>query len=399
MRAIPSSLRLLNQRRVLEQLLAVRSASRAELAARLDMSRPTAGKIIDELLEARVVEENPRSEGDSERDDTAQPRGGRPGRTVALEARTPRLVLVQLGVRRTDVMAVPLAGVTAAARSTSFATPRSEASFLRKLDEARAQLRLEDAWAFAMSVPGIYDEREERCCLSPNLHWIEQVRLVPAIENHWRLPGCGIQEIRALALGQLAHEPPGSHFLLVDSHDGVGAAAVVNGVLFEGPLASSGELGHTLVAGNQRPCGCGAVGCLETLVSRPGLLATYAQASGTKHPAWEDVLTACEGPLPPWMNHAIAALADGIGGALNMMGLGKVVLTGVFDSWPPHAITQLHEGINRASLWARLEHVDVAVAPQRRAEGLVRRLFDRVIIPKQDRRAHGTNSMTPKSLV
>lgn len=395
MRAIPSSLRLLNQRRVLEELLAVKAASRAELAARLGMSRPTAGKIIDELLETRVVEER---QSEPITDDVSH-RSGRPGRTVFLEGRTPRLILVQIGVHTTDLMAVPLSGVSGRPWAISYPTPNSQAAFMQAVDGARAALQAPEAWAFGVSFPGIYDERSERACLSPNMHWMKGTELVPRLEERWGLPGCGIQEIRALALGHRAHEPSMRDFLLVDSQDGVGAAAVLGGALFEGPRASSGELGHTLVAGNDRVCGCGATGCLETLVSRPGLLKSFAQRAQQVQPAqpsWEELRRAWALDVPPWMEGAIAALAEATGAALNILGLDQVVLTGVFDVWPAQAIERLRAHINHASLWARLGEVNVRVAPQRRADGLVQRLFDRVIIPQQDRRAHTSFAPEPK---
>jgi len=46
------------------------------------------------------------------------------------------------------------------------------------------------------------------------------------------------------------------------------------GRLYSGPLPLSGELGHTPVLGNNRLCGCGATGCIETLISRKGLIAS-----------------------------------------------------------------------------------------------------------------------------
>ena len=57
MRAVPKSLRMTNQARLVEQLLRRGIATRAELAKAGGMSQPTAGKIIDELSTAGVVEE------------------------------------------------------------------------------------------------------------------------------------------------------------------------------------------------------------------------------------------------------------------------------------------------------------------------------------------------------
>jgi len=91
-----------------------------------------------------------------------------------------------------------------------------------------------------------------------------------------------MQEERALALGHQAVHPGSDGFLLVDFGEGVGGTIVIGGKLYTNPLPLSGELGHTPAPGNKRPCGCGAVGCLETLISTRGLLQSFAENSAVK---------------------------------------------------------------------------------------------------------------------
>jgi predicted NBD/HSP70 family sugar kinase len=373
-------LRLLNQRRIMEQLFLVEKASRAELAMSTGISRPTAGYIIDELLAAKVLEERPA--------DSPVPSGrpGRPGRLVAFESRTPRVILVQVGVKKTQLAAVPLGVSDEIAWTHDFATPQSEVTFMRKLKDARAELTVTKPWAFALSLPGVYDEQQGQSRLSPNLHWIEGSRLHANIETQWKLPGCGLQEIRALALGHTTHARSMQDFLLVDADEGVGAAALIRGQLLEGPLASSGEIGHTVVAGNRRTCGCGGTGCLETLLSRAGLLASHAAASKKRDPSWEELVVALgrQQAIPSWFFETMQACAITVGGALNLLGLDRVVLTGLFETLPSHCLAQLAQQIESASLVARFGRVQVSVAQRRRAQGLLRRVLHRLVIPTED---------------
>ena len=62
---IPSKMGRHNKRAVLDRLLRLGTASRAELAKSLGLSQPTAGKIADELLELGVFEE---TDEETERD-------------------------------------------------------------------------------------------------------------------------------------------------------------------------------------------------------------------------------------------------------------------------------------------------------------------------------------------
>ena len=54
---VPSRMGQLNRRALLRQLQKLDVASRADLAKALGMSQPTAGKIVDELIAAGVLEE------------------------------------------------------------------------------------------------------------------------------------------------------------------------------------------------------------------------------------------------------------------------------------------------------------------------------------------------------
>ncbi|MFM2163048.1 MAG: hypothetical protein RLZZ383_2560, partial [Pseudomonadota bacterium] len=58
---------------------------------------------------------------------------------------------------------------------------------------------------------------------------------------------------------------------------GVGGGIVVGGRLVRGANGSAAEIGH-LPTGGTRRCGCGAVGCLETVVGTVGLLHAAREA-------------------------------------------------------------------------------------------------------------------------
>ena len=183
MRALPRTLRLMNQRVVLERLFRGGPATRASLADATGISKVTAGLIIDELLEAGVLEEGAlASDG----------RPGRPGRTVMLEQTTPRFLLVQIGVRRTDISILPVGGESPGdSFETSFLTRNTQRAWLASLEETMRSLapRTRSLWAFIVSLPGLLDEQRGKVLLSPNLHWTESASLGTAIPELLNLPG------------------------------------------------------------------------------------------------------------------------------------------------------------------------------------------------------------------
>jgi fructokinase len=61
---------------------------------------------------------------------------------------------------------------------------------------------------------------------------------------------------------------------------GVGGGIVFHGHLHEGPQHIAGEWGHNLLDPDGPPCYCGRRGCVETLLSGPGLLGDYRVHGG-----------------------------------------------------------------------------------------------------------------------
>ncbi|MHB8729458.1 MAG: ROK family protein [Sulfuricaulis sp.] len=61
---------------------------------------------------------------------------------------------------------------------------------------------------------------------------------------------------------------------------GVGGGIVFHGRLHEGPQHIAGEWGHNVLEAGGPPCYCGKRGCVETLLSGPGLMLDYVKHGG-----------------------------------------------------------------------------------------------------------------------
>jgi fructokinase len=61
---------------------------------------------------------------------------------------------------------------------------------------------------------------------------------------------------------------------------GVGGGIVINGQLIEGLQHIAGEWGHNVLETDGPPCYCGKHGCVETLLSGPGLALDYSAHGG-----------------------------------------------------------------------------------------------------------------------
>jgi predicted NBD/HSP70 family sugar kinase len=379
--ATTSHVRRINERKIIQAMMRLRTASRSELARAADLSQPTVGRIVDEMLEhALLAEGDSDAENGSGKTATAtveKAQLGRPSRPLELDRRRRRFVAIQIGVKQTRLAALPMAVSDADEWAIQFPTPASPAAFQEALAEHWKQLGVRNLDAVVISLPGVVDERAGRVLLSPNVHWTEGADFHAIVRAVSRAPIAFVQEIRALALGQLAAEPNVRDFLLVDFGSGVGAAAVIRGKLYDAPIPLSGEVGHTPVLGNDRPCSCGAVGCLETLVSRKGILATARQQGGIRDwAALQESIT--RDGVPAWLTPSLDALADTIAGALNLLGLRQVILTGALNELPT-AAQYVCDATQRGAMWSRFGDVSCRLAPRRRMAGMVTVAVDEIL--------------------
>ena len=145
----------------------------------------------------------------------------------------------------------------------------------------------------------------------------------------------------------------------------------------------SGDIGHTPIPGNNRLCGCGGRGCLETLASQRGLIQSLREAKG--HPSTQvltfaDVVKAAERDLPPWMRATFDAIATCVSAALNLYGVRRVVMVGRIGELPGPATDYLIGVIQRASMWSRFDAV-AGAAPKRVSRGLVVAGIHRFVMP------------------
>jgi predicted NBD/HSP70 family sugar kinase len=382
---VPSRMGQLNRRALLRQLQKLGVASRAELAKALGMSQPTAGKIVDELIAMDVLEEVAEN-GDRNGHGDASAQLGRPGRKLRLNHSRAKFIGIQLGLTTTTLAGLTLGGADEDRWPVAFEVTGTEPSpakaWEKQLRQAAKALGGEAFLGVVLSVPGLVDEAANRILFSPNLHWTEKADLPGIVGRVWPAPVLLVQEERALALGHHLVNPDGDDFLLVDFGEGVGGAIIFDGKPMHNPLPISGEIGHTPVPGNLRPCGCGAMGCVETLISVRGLLASFAVAAPGAQHSWQGLREHIgQNGVEPWLAQSLDPAAAAIAGALNVLGLRRVVITGSLTELPSVVMHHLSHAVENGAMWARFGQVECFSAPRHRAAGLVAVGIDRLVVP------------------
>jgi hypothetical protein len=73
-----------------------------------------------------------------------------------------------------------------------------------------------------------------------------------------------------------------------------------------------------------------------------------------------------------------------IAGALNVIGLRRLILTGILTELAPSAVEYLRKAIMRGAMWTRFGGLSIETAPRRRAAGLVAAGIDRLALPMEE---------------
>jgi predicted NBD/HSP70 family sugar kinase len=373
----------MNRRRILQAMITLRQASRIELANACGMSQPTVSRIVDELIGESILVEG--IEGSDLRGRAGEParngQVGRPSTLLQLDQKRPRFLVIHVGVGETHGTLAPIGFQSLTGWTIEFSTPQSDgAEWARHIEEALASMdKSIELDAVALCLPGVVNEATGKVLLSPNLHWAETFDFAAAMSSLKFRSLVYVQEIRALALGQLIVEPDVQDFLHVDFGTGLGAAAVVNGQLYSGPLPLSGEIGHTPLINNDRRCGCGGIGCLETLIGRRKVIAAAKEHHQIDSMPAFSAHIAGHG-IPAWFKERLDAAATVIASALNTLGLREVVMSGYMNELPPVVAETLDAAIRNDAMWGRFGTVRCRRVPRQRWLGITSIAVERTML-------------------
>ncbi|WP_377271588.1 ROK family protein [Peterkaempfera sp. SMS 1(5)a] len=237
--ATSTTLREINFRAVFDVIRAGAPISRAEVARRSGISKPTVSALLQELLETGLVVETVREEL---------------GPTYGALFFAPRpdaayVLALDMGARRLRAVLADLAGETLIRRDVDVAgvdapgMVRIAAELAQRLaDDAgvdRAGLR-----CAVVGLPGVVDRREGRVWQAANIPALDGFPVQQAFEEALGLPVTAENDLHLAALGEQwrGEGRDTSDFCFLSVGTGVGAGLVLRGELHRGFAGAAGEL-------------------------------------------------------------------------------------------------------------------------------------------------------------
>ena len=220
---------------VLAALRATPRLSRAELATRTGLSKPTVGSALGDLAGAGLVRERGRTTG-------------RRGPSASLYEAVPDALLVlgaDIGADRVRAVVADLDGHVLREADVGLAAPDAEHA-LAAMDRIRAELGDPRAELAVAGSPGILDPLSGRIRSSPNIAGWEGARAEAVLSGALGVQTLVENDVNLAALGEQASGAGRgrSSFAYLNVGAGLGAGLVLGGRLHRGRHGAAGEVGY-----------------------------------------------------------------------------------------------------------------------------------------------------------
>ena len=286
----------MREQHVLDLLEAEGPMSRADIARRVGVSKPTAALLVGRLLNIGLIRE----------DGTFQSGPGRPGRLLAFNPAAALIVAFDVGGSLTRGVLTDLRGETLAQlrAPTPQTDARGTAEHLAQLTrELQAEAGSKSAPVqVALATPGVFDERAGLIQFAPNLPALEEPDFVAQVRRSLPCPVTFLNDVKAATLGELRRGAgiPYRDLVYAGIGTGLGFGLAFDRQLFEGVAGRAGEFGLTRMPGG--------AGTLEDRVSGVALRERHRAAGGSGQP--EDAFAEAAAGLQPGAMVIEGFLAD-----------------------------------------------------------------------------------------
>jgi predicted NBD/HSP70 family sugar kinase len=312
--------RQINRNLIFNQIRTRQPISRADLARVSGLQRSTVSLIVEELLAERWI-----VEGSMGR----LPRGRRP---TFLNVNSQRGVLaLDIHPSQTTLAVTDLGGRIIAQSLIPLPEDPQKviAAIVSAIQQIIAANKDRSFDGIGISLPGRLDRDADKSpsgksrtdipIFAPNVRW-PIAHIKSRVEQATGLPVVADNVANACALSEVWFgDSDGMHDLVVvNVSEGIGTGFFANGRILRGEGGSAGEFGHVQMDPNGFPCGCGSIGCWETLAANPAAMRYYTELANKPSPAFEELLNLADGGDPAAM-HAIDRMCAALGRGMQMI--------------------------------------------------------------------------------
>jgi len=230
-------LRHLNTREVLAMLLKHGGLSRADLTRLTGISGPTITRTVQDLLDAKLVEEG----------EPSKALLGRPGKMIHLATSKAGVMALVIGQDTCEISASGLDG-RVQGEADKFPMPRSYSEFLNLVSQKLKLAKPKNGvkmMGLGVSTPGLFNQLENKISSCPSIPFLENQMLAKDLEANTGFETFLLQEMHALCLAEsiFGESRNLSNFAVIDITHDFGLGVVLNGQQLQGHMGLAGNLG------------------------------------------------------------------------------------------------------------------------------------------------------------
>lgn len=262
------SIKLMNTRLVLEQLVEHHETTRIEIARRTTLNKATVSSIVSELIDRQFVLET------SQIVKTA----GRSANVLALNKNAGRIFSIELLPKSIYAIITNLYGDIVYETTTPVNNPEfsSYIQVVFDLINELQQQTFDSVYGVIGIGVGVYGilSKDKKIKFTTFNSW-RDIELKSIIEEHTGIDTYIENEANISALGERIVYPGYDHIVSLNIGAGVGIGIIINNSLYTGNDGYAGEFGHTIVVPNGKHCICGNNGCLERYIADDAVIERY----------------------------------------------------------------------------------------------------------------------------
>jgi predicted NBD/HSP70 family sugar kinase len=276
-----------NRAQILNRLRLQRAVSRATLATQTGLTRSTISRIVDELIEEKLIHEIASSKKDR----------GRPSVLLSLNPNCGSAIGLEFGVHFISVLLTDFLSTPIWRKRIALTDDFDWEYYSQKAEElietARAMAETKDLplMGIGVAVWGLVNHHNQMIHYAPNLKW-RDIPLGANWSEKYKVPIFIENDANASALGEyyFGAGKDIENFIYLSMDIGVGSGIISKGHLFRGAFGYAGEVGHVTVDPNGDLCSCGRRGCLETKVGRNVIVQHYKDLSHEENIDLEQII-------------------------------------------------------------------------------------------------------------
>ncbi len=277
------SIRKQNRSVIIEQIISNQPISRVELSKLTNINKATVSEIIKELLDNELIEEVGVGNSTSA--------GGRKPTMLQMNYKAGLCVAIDLGATYIAVSLFYINGIRIYLNIHRELEINSQnaVSHIENVIHEVESIKADSIYGITGITIAVHGITLNNKIIFSSQYDLDKIDFKKEISERFKYPIYIENEANLTALAENTFSSTHKNLVCLSIHTGIGVGIINNGDLYTGMNGMAGEIGHTILFPDGKPCRCGNHGCLELYCSESSILEQYEEITGITN-ATPDIL-------------------------------------------------------------------------------------------------------------